>query len=50
LHRAVKVNKLKPAIDKTFGFTELREAITYLKSGRHFGKVVVEVAPTPRKT
>lgn len=42
--RAVAANNLKPAIDKTYGFAELREAITYLKTGSHFGKVVVEVS------
>lgn len=41
--RAVAANRLKPVIDKTFGFTELQQAIYYLKSGSHFGKVVVEV-------
>lgn len=40
---AVAANKLKPAIDKTFGFAELQDSIRYLKSGSHFGKVVVEV-------
>lgn len=39
--RAVAANGLKPAIDKTFDFAELREAIHYLKSGSHFGKVVI---------
>ena len=41
--RAVTANGLKPAIDKTFGFAELQDSIRYLKSGSHFGKVVVEV-------
>lgn len=41
--RAVAANGLKPAIDKTFGFVELQDSIRYLKSGSHFGKVVVSV-------
>lgn len=41
--RAVAENKMKPIVDKTFGFSELNAALAYLKSGSHFGKVVVEV-------
>lgn len=41
--RAVGENKLKPVVDKAFGFTELNAALAYLKSGSHFGKIVVEV-------
>jgi len=42
--RAIAANKLKPVIDKTFDFGELQAAIHYLKSGSHFGKVVLQVA------
>jgi NADPH:quinone reductase-like Zn-dependent oxidoreductase len=33
---------LKPIIDKTFEFGEAREALRYMKSGAHFGKIVVK--------
>ncbi|MBS1792838.1 MAG: NAD(P)-dependent alcohol dehydrogenase [Acidobacteria bacterium] len=33
---------LKPIIDKTFGFGEVRDALMYLESGKHFGKIVVK--------
>lgn len=33
---------IRPVIDRTFDFTEARAAYRYLKSGRHFGKVVIE--------
>jgi NADPH:quinone reductase-like Zn-dependent oxidoreductase len=36
-------HKIKPVIDRTFGFEEGREALEYLWSGSHFGKVVVKV-------
>jgi Zinc-binding dehydrogenase len=26
-------------VDRVFGFSELREALSYLKEARHFGKV-----------
>lgn len=34
---------LKPAIDKTFEFEEAPEALEYMKSGEHFGKIVVKI-------
>jgi NADPH:quinone reductase-like Zn-dependent oxidoreductase len=43
LNRAVKVNKLKPVIDRTFEFGEVREALKYMQSGSHFGKIVVKI-------
>jgi NADPH:quinone reductase-like Zn-dependent oxidoreductase len=42
LLRAVDVNKLEPVIDRVFEFNEAREAMHYMKSGAHFGKVVIE--------
>ncbi|MBX3723062.1 MAG: NAD(P)-dependent alcohol dehydrogenase [Turneriella sp.] len=41
---AVAAHKLKPAIDQTFAFADLQKAIRYLADGKHFGKVVVNVA------
>ena len=34
---------LKPVIDKTFGFGEVRDALKYMESGSHFGKIVVKI-------
>ncbi|MFH7029513.1 MAG: zinc-binding dehydrogenase [Heteroscytonema crispum UTEX LB 1556] len=34
---------MKPTIDRTFAFTEAKEAYQYLKSGSHFGKVVIQL-------
>jgi NADPH:quinone reductase-like Zn-dependent oxidoreductase len=39
--RAVEYNKLRPVIDRTFGFDEAREAFEHMKSGAHFGKIVI---------
>ena len=30
---------LRPVVDRVFGFEEIREALRYLESGSHFGKV-----------
>jgi len=39
--RAVEQHKLKPVVDRVFEFEALKEAMTYLKSGAHFGKICV---------
>ncbi len=36
-------NHLKPIIDKTFEFGEVRDALKYMESGAHFGKIVVNI-------
>ncbi|MEJ7624895.1 MAG: NAD(P)-dependent alcohol dehydrogenase [Pyrinomonadaceae bacterium] len=33
--------KLRPVIDRVFEFDELRDALTYMESGAHFGKIVI---------
>ena len=43
MNRAVAANRLHPVIDRVFGFGEAREAMRYLESGAHFGKVVISV-------
>ena len=35
---------IKPVVDKIFPFAEAKEAYRYLESGKHFGKVVIEIA------
>ncbi len=37
--RAIEQHRLKPAVDRVFGFGELRAALDYLASGAHFGKI-----------
>ena len=43
MNRSISVNRLKPAIDRVFGFEEAKAAYEHLKSGSHFGKVVIRV-------
>lgn len=37
-------NHLKPIIDKTFEFDEVQDALKYMESGSHFGKIVVRIS------
>ncbi len=34
---------LKPVVDKTFAFDEVRDALKHMESGSHFGKIVVKI-------
>lgn len=45
MSRAVEGNpeKLRPIVDKIFQLEELEEALEYLGSGQHLGKVCVEL-------
>ena len=43
MNRAIAHHQLKPAIDRVFEFTEAKEAYQYMKSGSHFGKVVIQL-------
>src|ERR1044071_2928547 len=42
MNSAIEATKLKPVIDKTFAFEEVREALRYMESGSHFGKIVIK--------
>ena len=43
MNRAIELNGIKPVIDKVFDFGEVREALKYMESGSHFGKIVVSI-------
>ena len=42
--RAVAVNRLRPPIERVFGFDEAREAFAHYARGEGFGKVVVRIS------
>ena len=44
MNRAIAVAKLRPVIDRVFSMDEIREALRYMESGSHFGKIVVRLA------
>jgi NADPH:quinone reductase-like Zn-dependent oxidoreductase len=39
--RAIESNQLRPVVDRVFSFDQAAEALKYLESGAHFGKVVI---------
>jgi NADPH:quinone reductase-like Zn-dependent oxidoreductase len=39
LLRAIGQHRLEPVVDQVFDFAELKDAMAYLASGAHFGKV-----------
>src|SRR5262249_61142508 len=39
MNKAIASHSMRPVVDRVFGFTDLREALTYLQAARHFGKV-----------
>lgn len=41
MNRAVSENKLIPVVDRVFAFDEVRDALAYLATGSHFGKIVI---------
>jgi NADPH:quinone reductase-like Zn-dependent oxidoreductase len=43
MNRAIAYHQIKPAIDKVFTFDEAIEALAYLESAKHFGKVVIAI-------
>jgi len=44
MNKAISVNKMHPVIDRVFEFDEALEALKYMESGAHFGKIVVRIA------
>src|SRR5262249_45998319 len=43
LNRAIESNQLRPIVDRVFPFDQTVEALKYLASGAHFGKVVIQL-------
>jgi NADPH:quinone reductase-like Zn-dependent oxidoreductase len=44
MNRAITAHKMKPVIDRVFTFDQTREALRYMETARHFGKIVIRVA------
>jgi NADPH:quinone reductase-like Zn-dependent oxidoreductase len=43
MNRAITANKLRPVIDRVFGFEQSLDALRYMQSAQHFGKIVITV-------
>lgn len=41
MNRAIEVSGLRPVIDRAFGFEQAPDALRYMQSGAHFGKIVL---------
>lgn len=43
MNRAISLHQMKPVIDRTFTLQQSSEALAYMESGAHFGKIVVAI-------
>jgi NADPH:quinone reductase-like Zn-dependent oxidoreductase len=43
MNRVIELHNLKPVIDRVFPFEESRQALEYMASGAHFGKIVIKL-------
>ncbi|MEJ7849601.1 MAG: NAD(P)-dependent alcohol dehydrogenase [Pyrinomonadaceae bacterium] len=43
MNRAIEFNGIKPVIDKVFEFGDVRQALKYMESGSHFGKIIISI-------
>jgi NADPH:quinone reductase-like Zn-dependent oxidoreductase len=43
MNRAIQKHKLRPIVDRVFPFEQAKEAMRYLESGKHFGKIVIRL-------
>ena len=44
MNRAIDAHQLRPVVDRTFALAQTRQAMEYLASGGHFGKIVITIA------
>ncbi|MBY0587043.1 NAD(P)-dependent alcohol dehydrogenase [bacterium] len=44
MNRLIREKNLKPTIDRTFSFSQAADALEYLATGSHFGKVVIQIS------
>ena len=42
MNAAIEMHSLRPVVDRTFGFENLKEAFQYMEAGRHFGKICIQ--------
>lgn len=43
MNRAIALHQLRPVIDRVFAFEDAVDALKYLESGAHFGKIVIRI-------
>jgi NADPH:quinone reductase-like Zn-dependent oxidoreductase len=42
MNRAIEFHRIKPVIDRVFAWTEIKEALRYMESQQHFGKICLK--------
>lgn len=48
MNTAIIHSGLKPVVDKIFAFSDIREALSMMEAGTHFGKIVVRTVESPK--
>jgi len=43
LNRALALHRVKPVVDRTFGFDEMPAAFDHMAAGAHFGKICIAI-------
>ena len=43
MNRAIAQHQLKPVVDSTFSLAQAADAFRHLQSGKHFGKIVIDI-------
>jgi NADPH:quinone reductase-like Zn-dependent oxidoreductase len=43
MNRAIALHRLRPVVDRVFAFQEIRDALRYMESGAHFGKIGIRI-------
>jgi NADPH:quinone reductase-like Zn-dependent oxidoreductase len=44
MNRAIALHQLRPVVDRVFPMADVKEAIRYMESGSHFGKICIRVS------
>jgi NADPH:quinone reductase-like Zn-dependent oxidoreductase len=39
MNKALALHRIKPVVDKTFAWTDIKEALRFMESAQHFGKI-----------
>lgn len=42
MNRAIALHQIKPIIDRVFPFADIHQALDYMESGSHFGKIAIQ--------
>jgi NADPH:quinone reductase-like Zn-dependent oxidoreductase len=43
MNRTITLHQLRPVVDQVFEFDQARDALRHMRSGRHFGKIVIKI-------